>query len=253
VKITKPTPGGVLLAGALLALSLGLVPGALAGNTTSACVQAAPSVAIDNTYAWAAWGSWGMPGQQLKYAVKVTNNDAGCNSSSFAVSVSAPAGFSVSLPTTGISLSSKSIGYVWASVTSPAGAADGDYPLTASVSRGGAASSAPQASASSYYKVYSSDTSAPSLFWASPGDGSSISGKSYNVGVMANDDHEVQKVDLYIDGALTATTMCADVSYNCQLVYTWRIGRVHGQHTATFDAYDWMGNRSSQTVNFTVN
>jgi hypothetical protein len=108
-------------------------------------------------------------------------------------------------------------------------------------------------SAPSYYKVYSSDTSAPSLFWESPGDGSSISGKSYNVGVMANDDHAVQKIDLYVDGTLTSTTTCADVSYNCQLVYTWRIGRVHGQHRATFEAYDWMGNSSSQTVNFTVN
>jgi hypothetical protein len=253
VKITKPTPGGVLLAGALLALSLGLVPGALAGKATSACLQAAPTVAIDNTYAWAAWGSWGLPGQPLKYAVKVTNNDSGCSASSFAVSVSAPTGFSVSLPTSSISLQAKSIGYVWANIASPAGVADGDYPLNATVSRAGATSSAPQVSASSYYKVYSSDTSPPSLFWPSPGDGSTISGKSYNVGVMSNDDHEVQKVELYIDGALTTTTMCADISYNCQLVYTWRISRVHGQHTVRFAAYDWLVNESSSTQTYTVN
>jgi hypothetical protein len=253
VKITKPTPGGALLAGALLALSLALVPGALAGKTSSgACVQAAPTVAIDNTYAWATWGSWGMPGQQLKYAVKITNNDSGCSSSTFNVSVSAPSGFTVS-PTSTIDLSAKSVGYVWASITSPASAADGDYQLSATVSRAGAGTSSPQVSAPSYYKVYSSDTSAPSLFWPSPDDGSAISGKSYNVGVMANDDHEVKTINLYLDGALTSTTSCPDISYNCELTYTWRIGRVHGRHTARFEAYDWMGNESSMTETFTVN
>jgi hypothetical protein len=185
--------------------------------------------------------------------VKVTNNDSGCSSSTFNVSVSAPSGFAVSLPTSSIGLSAKSVGYVWASITSPAAAADGDYQLSASVSRAGAGSSAPQVSAPSYYKVYSSDTAAPSLFWPSPDDGSAISGKSYNVGVMANDDHEVQRIDLYIDGALTLSTACADVSYNCDLTYTWRIGRIHGQHTVRFDAYDWMGNESSLTSSFTVN
>jgi hypothetical protein len=93
------------------------------------------------------------------------------------------------------------------------------------------------------------------LFWASPGDGTAISGRSYNVSVSSSDDHQVTKLELYLDNdhAPTATTLCNGVSFRCKLVYTWNIRRVHGQHSATFKSYDYLGNVGTQTVSFTVN
>jgi hypothetical protein len=189
-----------------------------------------------------------MPGQQLTYAISVRNYDMGCSSSSFAVSVSAPSGFSVSLPTNTITLKSYSSGYVWAYITSPNPIADGDYPITVTVQRvGGSDSTAP---ATTYYKVYSSDTTAPELFWWNPGEGQTITGRSYGVTVTSKDDHAVRKIDLYMDGAFMSTQSCDNVTYLCQLSYTW--SATAGQHTATFRSTDWMGNVGVQTVHFTV-
>jgi hypothetical protein len=219
------------------------------GNSTSGCTVNAPRVSVDNTWAWASPGSWGTPGQQVKYAINVFNNDVGCGSSSFVVSVSAPSGFSVSMPTSTITLNSASTGYVWAYVTSPTTAADGDYPLNVTVTRAGT-SSPP---ATSYYKVYSSDTVEPKLYWMNPSDEGSLSGRTAYVGFSSSDDHAVRKLDVYLDNALVATNLCDNVSYDCQLSYKWSIRRVHGQHTVTFQSTDWMGNVASQTATFTVN
>lgn len=219
------------------------------GGSSSSCTRNAPRASVDNTWAWASPGSWGTAGQQLTYAIDVFNNDVGCGSSSFVVTVSTPDGFSVSLPTSSISLDSSSTGYVWADVTSPASAVDGDYPLTVTVSRD-SDSSTP---ATSYYKVYSSDSVAPKLFWLNPSDGGSVSGRSVYVGFGSSDDHAVRQLDVYLDGARVATTLCSNVSYDCQLSYQWSIGKVSGQHTATFRSTDWMGNVASQTATFTVN
>jgi len=218
---------------------------------TSGCTQSQPRASIDNTWAWASPGSWGLPGQQLTYAINVFNNDVGCGSSSFVVSMSPPNGFSVSMPTNAITLNSASTGYVWAYVTSPATAADGNYPLTVTVERAGTPGSG--SSATSYYKVYSSDAVAPKLYWMNPSDGGTLSGRTAYVGFASSDDHAVRKLDVYLDDALVATRLCDNVSYECQLSYKWSIRRVHGQHTATFESTDWVGNVATQTVTFTVN
>ena len=216
---------------------------------TQTCTRNAPRASIDNTWAWASPGSWGSPGQQLKYAINVFNNDASCGSSSFVVGMAAPNRFAVSIPTNTITLASGAAGYVWAYVTSPVDAADGDYPLTATAAGAGATSPA----APSWYKVYSSDTVAPKLFWTNPADGGALSGRTAYVGFASSDDHAVKKVDVYLDNALVATTLCDNVSYQCQLSYKWAIRRVHGQHTATFQSTDFMGNVAAQTATFTVN
>jgi hypothetical protein len=235
-------------------LALALAPAAAAvrdpggSSAGSGCAQSAPKVTIDNTFAWASPGSWGLPGQQLKYAVHVSNRDSGCSASSFTVRMSAPSGFAVSLPTSTVTLSSGSSVYVWAYVTSPATAADGDYPLTATVERAGTSSSA-----TSSYKVYSSDTLAPKLYWMNPADGGALSGRTAYVGFSSSDDHAVKQVDLFLDDALVASTACDNITYECQVSYKWSIRRVHGQHTATYQSTDWMGNVASQTATFTVN
>jgi hypothetical protein len=129
--------------------------------------------------------------------------------------------------------------------------ADGDYPLTVAVKRVGA--STWDNSNGSYYKVYSSDTLAPTLYYASPEDGAAIKGRSYNVSVGAMDDHLVRKIDLYIDNAYKTTTVCDNIANDCQLSYKWSIGKVRGQHSAAFKATDWMGNVGTHTSAFTVN
>jgi hypothetical protein len=252
--VTRKTPAvRIAFAAAFLVLALALVPVALAGKGKpgggggggGTCTQNAPTVSVENNWEWGATGSWGLPGQQLAYDIAVTNNDVGCGSSAFTVSLSAPSGFSVSLPTNSITVSSTSIGYLWVYVTSPSVIADGDYPLTVTVQRGGAT-----ASSSTYYKVYSADTTAPTLFWANPGNGTTISGKSYNVTVSSSDDHAVKSIDLYIDNVYVSTKACDDLTYICQLNYNWAARA--GQHTATFKSTDWMGNVGVLTVTFTV-
>src|SRR5215831_19017451 len=117
----------------LAALTLALVPAAVAGNGAGekpvgggggSCTRKTPAVVVDNNWAWAAPGSYGLPGQQLTYAIDVVNYDSGCSSASFVVGVSTPSGFSVSLPTSTIKLRSGSSGYLWAYVTSPGVIAD---------------------------------------------------------------------------------------------------------------------------------
>jgi Bacterial Ig domain len=213
------------------------------------CTRKTPAVSVDNNWAWGAPGSYGMRDQQLTYAIHVIDYDVGCRSSSFVVGVSAPTGFSVSLPASTISLKSSSSGYLWAYVTSPSLIADGDYPLVVTVRRSG---SSDNASTTSWYKVYSSDLTAPTLYWASPGDGATITGRSFNVAVSASDDHAVKQIDLYLDNGPSAvsTKTCDDISFECQLNYTWSTSL--GQHTATFKAYDWMGNPAVMTTTFWV-
>jgi Bacterial Ig domain len=249
--------GAIVLALALVPVALAGKPGGGGGHGgggggggSTSCTQNAPGIVVQNTYGWSQWGSWGLPGQRLGYFIQVINYDVGCGSSSFTLSVSAPSGFSVSIPTTTISLASGASGYLWAYVTSPSTAADADYPLTATVARTGASTVTSTGSSGSYYKVYSSDSVAPTLFWPNPGDGSTITGRSYNVSVSSTDDHAVKKIDLYIDNVYKTETLCDGVSYTCQLNYSWSPSS--GQHTATFKSYDWMDNVGVSTVSFTV-
>jgi hypothetical protein len=254
----RPRPAAGVTLAVLIVLTLALSSAAAAaaagsnrkpgGGSTTSCTQGAPRVSIDNTWAWGAFGSWGMPGQQLTYATDVINNDVGCSSSGFVVTVSAPSGFSVSMPSSTITLNSASTGYVWAYVTSPATAADGDYPLTATVERAGST-----AAATSSYKVYSADTVAPKVYWTNPSNGGALSGRTAYVGFASSDDHAVKQLSLYLDGVSVASKLCDDISSECQLSYKWSIRRVHGQHTATYKSTDWMGNVASQKATFTVN
>jgi hypothetical protein len=236
-------------------LALAFVPAAVAGKPANGghggCTRGAPGVSVDNTWAWAAWGSWGQPGQQLTYAVNVRNYDVGCSKSSFVITFSAPSGFSVTIPTNTISLNAYSSGYLYAYVTPPSESADGDYPLTVAVARAGTTS--PTGSSTTYYKIYSSDTAAPNLFWPSPGNGEALSGRAYNVMVSSVDDHAVKQIDIYIDGVYKTTGLCDGISYTCQAVYNWSLSGAHGTHAATFESYDWMGNAGVLSTTFTVN
>jgi hypothetical protein len=225
--------------------------GGSGGSGSTSCTQSQPRATIDNTWAWGSKGSWGMPGQKLTYAIDVINDDVGCGSTSFVVDLTAPDGFTVSIPTNTVTLASASTGYVWAYVTSPGSAADGNYQLTASVQRAGGSGGG--GTATSYYKVYSSDTVAPKLFWENPTDGGAVSGSTLNVGFASSDDHAVKKLDLLVDGNAVGSTLCDNISSDCQVSYSWSIRQVRGEHTATFKSTDWMGNVATETVTFSVN
>jgi hypothetical protein len=240
-----------VLTAVVIAVGLMLVPTAFGkgkpGGGGGSCAQSAPSVIVENNWAWGQTGSWGMPGERVGYQIQVVNNDVGCGSSSFSLSVAAPAGFSVSLPTNTVTVSSSSSAFVWAYVTSPSAIADGDYPLTITVAR-----AATSVSATTYDKVYSLDSTAPTLFWSNPSNGQSIGGNSYMVNVSSSDDHAVKMIDLFIDGALITSTSCDDITYVCQLSYKLPLNHMSGQHVATFRSTDWMGNVGLSTVTFTV-
>jgi len=229
------------------ALGKGKPGGGSGGGGRGTCSQSAPGVIVENNWAWAQTGSWGTPGQQLGYQIQVINYDVGCGSSSFSLSVSAPAGFSVSLPAGTVSVHSSSSAFAWAYVTSPTAIADGDYPLTITVARGGTS-----VSATTYDKVYSSDSAAPTLFWSNPSGGQSISGSSYMVNVSSSDDHAVKQIDFNLDGVYVTSTTCDDITYICQLTYKLSLSRMSGLHTATFTSTDWKGNVVVSTVSFNV-
>ncbi|HEX4774083.1 MAG TPA: hypothetical protein VH234_01030 [Candidatus Saccharimonadales bacterium] len=219
----------------------------------SPCTQSAPQVYPQNTYAWATAGSWGLPGQKLSYNVSVYNADIGkCGSSTFTLSATAPSGYQVSVPVSSITLAPNSRAYPFVYVTSPTTATDGDNPIVFTLQRSGTSNQT--ASNTSYYKVYTTDTTPPTMYYSNPYDGLTISGHSYNLSVTAADDHATKYIEAYLDNnSLITTQNCDNTSYECQLYYTWNLKGVSiGAHTMTFKAYDWLGNMSSSTVNFTV-
>ncbi len=246
-----------VLTGTLVAvLALGLMAGpAFAGKGGGGgkpggggCTPKAPVVAVDNTWAWGQGGSFGLPGQRLMYAMNVINYDIGCRASTFGINIKAPNGFTVELPATSISVSASNSKYVYAYVTSPVATADGDYALTVTVTRSG--STFNTGSTDTKYRVYSSDSVSPTLYWPSPDAGATVSGSSLNFAVSSNDDHAVKSIELYIDGAYRSTTDCDDVSASCQFYYTSSVAA--GQHTATFKSNDWLGNSSVLTSDFSA-
>lgn len=219
----------------------------------TSCTQNAPAVSADNNYAWAQPGSWGYPGQKLQYFMQVRNYDVGCGSSTFTVNVTAPDGYTVSIPTNTVSVNSASNGYLSAYVTSPTTATDGDVPLNFSVVRNstGIAGNG----STNYYKVYTSDTTIPTLFWNNPSEGQILSKKghsTYNVQVSSSDNHAVKSVDIYLDGVLKSTTNCDDTTYICQAVYRWSLSKNTGSHTARFVSRDWFGNSAEMSLSFSV-
>jgi len=223
--------------------------GSQRGGGGGGCTPAAPGVAVQNTYGWGQFGSWGRSGQRLGYQVRVDNLDVGCGSTALSFSVSAPSGFAVEVPTSSVSLRSGRSTYLWAYVTSPSSAADGDYPLTVTVTRSASGASASQVA---LYRVYSLDSTPPTLFFSNPAEGETLSGSSYTFAVWSNDDHGVQRIELAIDGVQRATATCDGISYNCALSYRWSLRNQQGLHTATFTSYDWTGNTGVLPITFNV-
>jgi probable HAF family extracellular repeat protein len=87
------------------------------------------------------------------------------------------------------------------------------------------------------------DTTAPSVRFASPPDGTVVSGRVM-VKLVAGDDVAVRRVALKIDGVMTCSTTTSTV-----LSCVWRTRRsAVGPHTLTAVATDTSGNRSTRSI-----
>ena len=86
------------------------------------------------------------------------------------------------------------------------------------------------------------DLLAPSVSIGTPTDGSTVSGV-VTVGVSAQDDVGVAKVELYIDGKLVRSATSATLSYK------WSTARVsRGPHTIAAVATDGSGKKSTRSI-----
>jgi thermitase len=80
------------------------------------------------------------------------------------------------------------------------------------------------------------DTTAPTVYITSPAAGATVSG-TQSVSIQASDNVGVTRVELFVDGALTATLTSAPYTYN------WNTMSVpNGARTLTAKAYDQAGN-----------
>ncbi|MBW3538537.1 right-handed parallel beta-helix repeat-containing protein [Candidatus Parcubacteria bacterium] len=93
-----------------------------------------------------------------------------------------------------------------------------------------------------------SDATAPTASITAPAGGSTVSGNT-SVTATASDNVGVTKVELYIDGKLTAADIAAPYSFSWNTA-----GFTNGSHTLAAKAYDAAGNvGSSPAVTVTVN
>ncbi len=84
------------------------------------------------------------------------------------------------------------------------------------------------------------DTIAPLAAITSPGDGSTLVGKTTKISVSASDNVAVTKVELYIDGKLFGTSTSSSATFN------WNTSKVaKGAHTLQAYAFDAAGNIGS--------
>ncbi|HEY6730583.1 MAG TPA: Ig-like domain-containing protein [Solirubrobacterales bacterium] len=94
-----------------------------------------------------------------------------------------------------------------------------------------------------------SDTTAPTVSWATPTAGATIKGKlsGSTCEAKASDDRGVQRVVMKVDGATLNTE--SDAPWNCNFDST-RVG--DGTHTLTATAYDSAGNSRTASVSIKV-
>ena len=91
-----------------------------------------------------------------------------------------------------------------------------------------------------------SDTAAPSVSFLNPTNGATVSG-SVTVRADARDDTRVEKVDLWIDGALRSIDRTAPYAF------AWNASaEKDGAHTIELRAYDIDGRIATKRISVTV-
>jgi hypothetical protein len=239
--------------GVLLVLGAAIIgvatPAAVSAGAKPRCQPAPPSVIVHNTYGWSAFGTWATPGQRVPYAVQVSNWS--CSTATVAASISVPPGFTVEPASVSVSLGSRQSAIRTVYVTSPADVAVADYAVLATASSATRTGVVVGNTATSYYKVYTSDVLPPTPALQSHADGSTVSG-SVQLSHSFRDDHMARRADLYIDGAPVRSFTNEGITWELNAAYTWDTRSQKGQHTVEWRAYDDFGNPFVDTWVLTV-
>ncbi len=83
---------------------------------------------------------------------------------------------------------------------------------------------------------------APTVTITSPTDGAQL-GRGVTVAASAQDNLDISRMELYLDGTLKSTVYTGSISYQ------WNAKRVKpGSHVITVKAYDAAGNAGQSTV-----
>jgi len=91
------------------------------------------------------------------------------------------------------------------------------------------------------------DTTPPTASFTAPTNGGTVSGNSVVIRVAAADDVGVSKVELYIDGRLTATAASGPYTFSWDT-----LGVSNGPHTLRAKAYDAANNTAQTEITVTV-
>jgi hypothetical protein len=87
------------------------------------------------------------------------------------------------------------------------------------------------------------DTTAPTVAIISPTNGTRLKGRSVNVDVRSSDNIGVTRVELYVNGRISASSTSANPRF------TWNIGSLpNGSYTLQSFAYDAAGNIGQSSI-----
>ena len=193
---------------------------------------------------WGQWGSWGKPGQQ----VGILRPGDQLRRRLQLVELHGQPVRPHWVPPFRFRRDSRACagasGYLWVYATSPGTAADGDYPLTATVvrRRGVSVGTRRQAPPSATTRCTRPTASLRRSSGRIPATGrqspaAPTTWLSHRATTMRS------------RRSISTSTMCTSLRcsattppYTCQLNYSWSLGGATGQHTATFKSYDWMDN-----------
>jgi hypothetical protein len=226
------------------------------------CIPDQPVARFQNTYKWASWGTNAKAGERVGYLASVTNFDQNCGTSTFNITVTAPDGFLVENAIQTVTLDSgTNRDYSTINkdfevyITSPAGLGDGDYPITITATKQDGTTNKSATDATSYYKVYSVDTTAPTMMWKSDLNGKtvSVSDRTLQISHNSTDNKRVKQVQILIDGSVVASRDCTThVGYSCDTRYDLDLRKNKGVHNLVLSATDFSGNTLKNEQTFTV-
>ncbi|MBI4355059.1 MAG: hypothetical protein HY597_01230 [Candidatus Omnitrophica bacterium] len=193
----------------------------------AACVRAVPGLSIVPV------SQWGGPGQAMPYDFTVRNNDStACPGSTFTITPTLPTGWVQSPTSWSESLLPGGSVTRSVTVTPPALAPEGVYPITQTATNGGAPQYAASATAS--YNVVTGDTASPVVTITEPANGATLPPGWARVSATAADASGISLIEFFVDSRLYKA--CSGTSA-CSLRF-WSNRLSVGTHTLTVRATD---------------
>jgi Bacterial Ig domain/NPCBM-associated, NEW3 domain of alpha-galactosidase len=202
------------------------------------CVHTNPTVTLSPSTQSAEGGT------AMTYSVSVTNNDAGCSSSTFNLQASVPGGWSASFANPLLTLAVGASASTTLTVTSPVTASPSSYSLGATAANGAYSGSA---SATYSVVVVAADTTAPLVTVTAPVNGAVVPRNTpVSITAGATDDRGVVKVEFYVASKLIASDT------NAPYAAIWKVsGKAGASYVLKAVAYDQAGNKTSSTISVT--